>query len=48
MFWSLEDSVSGMGVIGSSRLHGMDGGIKIGHKERLRLPRVVCEPLVVG
>jgi hypothetical protein len=23
-FWSLEDSVSGMGVIGSRRLHGMD------------------------
>ncbi len=27
VFWSLEDSVFGMGVIGSSQLHGMDGRI---------------------
>ncbi len=48
VFWSPEDSVSGMGVIGNSRFHGMDGGIRIGRRERVRPPRVLCEPLVVG
>ena len=48
VFWSFEGSVSGVGVIGNSRFHGMDGGIRIGRRERLRPPRVVCEPLALG
>ena len=47
VFWSVEDSVSGTGVIGNSRFHGMDGGIRIGRRECLRPPRVVCEPVIV-
>jgi hypothetical protein len=37
-----------MGRIGCSRLLGMDGGIRIGRRERVRSPRVVCKPLALG